>query len=177
MRGEASRAGPPLLSLFRNRPPARGSHQGWRRNRRSARVSWPSSVLCSAELTAQKENWPLEIVQPSAVLGEPLPLCARRQFSIWSNANQWRRNIWATWRSQRSRLRYLPAGIYLSCGRKQRRRRNRAQRYVDCGALPMFPGGRRRTGRTNRRPHVKSEKSPQLRSAPCYFPAGVDPAR
>ena len=38
-------------------------------------------------------------------------------------------------------------GIDLSGGRKQRRRRYGAKRYVGCGAVALLPGGRRRAGR------------------------------
>ena len=44
----------PWFSLRRNRPIAPKKRQGWRRNRTSARVSRPTSVFCSAELTTRK---------------------------------------------------------------------------------------------------------------------------
>ena len=66
---QAIRAARPLFSLFRDRPPARRRRQGWRRNRTSACVSWPNSVICSVELTTRGGNLPLETVRPSAVFG------------------------------------------------------------------------------------------------------------
>ena len=52
-----------MLSLFRNRPIARRRRQRRRRNRTSGRVSRPSLVICSAEVTTRRENWPLETVR------------------------------------------------------------------------------------------------------------------
>ena len=46
----------PLFSLLRNRLPARRRLQRRRRYRTSARVSWASSVICSAESTTRREN-------------------------------------------------------------------------------------------------------------------------
>ena len=42
----------PWFPLRRNRPLLHRSHRRWRRNRASGRVSWPTSFMLSAKLTA-----------------------------------------------------------------------------------------------------------------------------
>ena len=56
MSDQAIRAARPSFSLFRYRPIAPRRNQGWRRNRTSARVSWPSSVICLAEMATRGEK-------------------------------------------------------------------------------------------------------------------------
>ena len=51
--GHAIWAESPLFSFRRNRPLARKRHERRRRNRTSGRVSWPASVVCSAELATR----------------------------------------------------------------------------------------------------------------------------
>ena len=114
----ATGAARPLFSLRRNRSIAERRHQRRRRNRTSARVYRPSSVICSAELATRERNANMrETAQPGAA-GGPSPLLYDRwQFSSWSHANQWRRNNWATLLSRQCRLWYLLADIHVSGGR------------------------------------------------------------
>ena len=160
----------PSLSRRRNRPPARARREGRRRNRASGRLSWPSSVICSAELTTRRENWQLETARPSAVLGEPAPLCAKWHLSPWSDANQCRRHNWASLLSQRD-LCYFPAGI--TSRADERSVGEEIERSATSTAAPLrcSPANVAEHAERNRRPRIEKKKFRH-----CYSPGGVDSA-
>ena len=142
----------PWFSPGRNRPPARRRHGGWRRNRTSARVSLPISNIFSAELTARAENH--EHARNSRtkcrlgavpvaffVLGRRKPMAAKKLSDVAVSAVS----------PLLSHRRHRPLGRTSVTSAKESSEALRRR---------CSPAGVADQAERNRRPHIKSEKSP-----------------